>query len=100
ELDITKSNYAAKLPAPIYFRRGAGGALTYIDLATERARGIAESLLERLAEEQAGGHNFSRRDLLYGKEAGSVIDDLKKVVAGFHRVRDINLAVDHLLQGG
>jgi hypothetical protein len=99
-LDVTKSNYAPKLPAPMYFRRGAGGALTYVDLAAERVREIADRLLERLAEEEAAGRHFSRRDLLYNKEAKHIIDNLKKTVQGFNRVRDINMAVDHMLEAG
>jgi replicative DNA helicase len=99
-LDVTKSNYAPKLPAPIYFRRGAGGVLTYVDLAADRVRGIAEKLLDRLAEEEADGRHFSRRDLLYEKEARRVIDKLKEEVVGFQRLRDINWAVNHLLEGG
>jgi len=99
-LDVTKSNYAPKLPAPIYFRRGAGGALNYVDLAAERVSEIAERLLDRLAEEEADGRHFSRRDLLYGKEARHIIDKLKEEVVGFQRLRGINWAVDHLLEGG
>jgi hypothetical protein len=100
EFAITKSNYAPKLPAPVYFRRGAGGALTYVDLANERVRGIAEKLLDHLAKEEADGRHFSRRDLLYAKEAKPIIDNIKEMVTGFSRVRDINLAVDHMLQAG
>lgn len=99
-LEVTKSNYAPKLPGPVYFRRGAGGALTYVDLASERIKEIAKKLLDRLAEEQTAGRHFSRRDLLYGKEAKSIIDDLKEVVPGFQRLRDINMAVDYLLEAG
>jgi AAA domain/DnaB-like helicase N terminal domain len=99
-LDVTKSNYAPKLPAPIYFRRGAGGALTYVDLAAERVRVCAERLLERLSEEAAGGRHFSRRDLLYSKEAKHIIDGIKEMVPSFSRVRDINQAMDHLLEAG
>ena len=85
-LDVTKSNYAPKLPAPIYFRRGAGGALTYVDLAADRVRAIADRLLDRLSKEEAAGRHFSRRDLLYNKEAKHIIDDLRKIVQGFNRV--------------
>jgi hypothetical protein len=99
-MDLTKSNYAPKLPAPVYFRRGAGGALNYVDLAAERVRIIADRLMDRLSEEEAAGHYFSRRDLLYEKKAKNIIDGLKDMVEGFSRVRDINLAVDHMLQAG
>jgi len=99
-LDITKNNYAAKLPAPIYFRRVAGGALIYVDLTTERVRVIADQILDRLSKEEADGRHFSRRDLLYDKKAKPVIDEIKEVVPGFNRIRDITHAVDYLLDAG
>jgi hypothetical protein len=100
ELLVTKSNYAAKLPAPIYFRRGAGGALAYVELGTERIEGIANKLLEQLAGNEAEGRHYSRRDLLYEKSAKPIADAIKETVPSFNRVRDINLAVDHLLSRG
>ncbi|MHB9075694.1 MAG: AAA family ATPase [Desulfobaccales bacterium] len=48
-LDVTKSNYAPKLPGPIYFRRGEGGALSHVDLEAERVRGIGTKFLHCLA---------------------------------------------------
>jgi len=99
-LDVTKSNYAPKLPAPIYFRRVEGGALTYVELGADRVWGIAEKLMNLLSEEEVSGRHFSRRDLLYDEEAKHITDGLKKAVQGFNRVRDINLAVDHLLKAG
>ncbi|MBM4275393.1 MAG: AAA family ATPase [Deltaproteobacteria bacterium] len=99
-MDVTKSNYAPKLPEPIYFRRGAGGALTHVDLAAERIRIIAEGLLDGLAAESAKGRHFSRRDLLYMDEPKHIIDSIKKTVTGFNRVRDIGWAVDQLLEHG
>jgi hypothetical protein len=99
-LDVTKSNYAPKLPAPVYFRRCAGGALTHVDLAADRVRVIAKMLLGRLSKEQVEGRHFSRRDLLYGKKAIHIIDDIKDIVSRFNRQKDINWAVDHLLDSG
>lgn len=99
-LDVTKSNYAAKLPAPMYFRRCLGGALTYVDLTSERIKGVADRLLELLAQEAKGDRYFSRRDLLYEKEAKPITDAIKETVTGFSRVREINLAINHLLAAG
>ena len=99
-LEVTKSNYSPKLPGPVYFRRGAGGALSYINLGADRIQGIADRFLNLLAEEEVVGHNFSRRDFLYGKRAKRIIDDLKETAQGFNRLRDINLVVDHLLESG
>jgi hypothetical protein len=99
-LDVTKSNYAAKLPAPIYFRRGAGGALTYVDLRHERISGIADRLFNLLTQEEAAGRYFSRNDLLYRTSAKPVMDALKESIAGFSRLRDVGMALDHLLEGG
>jgi hypothetical protein len=42
-MDVTKSNYAAKLPAPIYFRRGAGGALTHVELGFALCVNVGET---------------------------------------------------------
>ena len=91
-VDVTKSNYAAKLPAPIYFRRCEGGALTYVDLSSERIKGVADQLLDRLIQEAKGGRYFSRRDLTYEEQAKPITDAIKDKVTGFKRVRDINNA--------
>jgi len=99
-MDVTKSNYAPKLPAPIYFRRGEGGALSYVNLGSERVEEISDKLLNRLAEEEAAGFFFSRRDLLYEDRAKLVIDHIKKEQGAFNRVKDVNWAVDHLLHAG
>ena len=87
-VDVTKSNYAAKLPAPIYFRRCEGGALTYVDLSSERITGVADQLLDRLIQEAKGGRYFSRRDLTYEEQAKPITDAIKDKVTGFKRVRD------------
>jgi hypothetical protein len=101
-MDVTKSNYTPKLPGPIYFRRGAGGALAYADLATERAKSFSNKLFDLLVQEEAVGHQHSRRDLLYGDTEGvkAIITGLKDGAEGFNRVRDISLAVDYLLGNG
>jgi hypothetical protein len=99
-MDITKSNYTAKLPAPLYFRRGAGGALTFVDLVAGRAHNIGERLLALLTAEERHGRHFSRRDLLYGKGVKGLVDGIKEAVPDLIRVRDINTAVDHLLAAG
>ena len=65
-------------PLPIYFRRGDGGALAYVDLAAERVQGIAETLLDLLNQEGVLGRYFSRRDLLYSNEAKSIVDAIKE----------------------
>ncbi len=69
-------------------------------LGAERAKGLTDKLLNRLAEEEALGNFFSRRDLLYGSKAKLIIDDLREATQGFNRVRDINWVIDHMLQSG
>jgi replicative DNA helicase len=91
-LDVSKSNYAPKLPGPIYFRRGVGGALSHVDLSAERVLMLARKLLELLA---AKTESFSRNDLIYEKKGKAISDKLKEAVSGFSRAKDINLAVDY-----
>ena len=98
ELCITKSNYAPKLPEPVYFRRGAGGALCHVDLAAERVLKLARKLVELLdpAEEEP----FSRNDLIHEPKGKGIADKLKKADQGFIRIKDINRAVDHAKEAG
>jgi hypothetical protein len=97
ELCITKSNYAPKLPEPVYFRRGVGGALCHVNLAAERVQGIARKLVELLAAE---AESISRNDLIYEEKGKAISEKLKEVVSGFSRVKDINRAVDHAMEAG
>ena len=97
ELFITKSNYAPKLPEPVYFRRGAGGALCHVDLSAERVLKLARKLVELL---DADGEPFSRNDLIYEKKGKAISDKLKEAVSGFSRAKDINRAVDYAMEAG
>jgi hypothetical protein len=94
-LDVTKSNYAPKLPAPIYFRRVSGGALVHVDLVMERAKTLALELVTLLKTQL---EPLSRNDLIYEKKGKEITDELKETVEGFNRVKDINLAVDYALR--
>lgn len=97
ELFITKSNYAAKLPAPVYFRRGVGGALCHVDLSAERVLKLARKLVELLDAEEKP---FSRNDLIQEPKGKGIADKLKGTVARFKRLKDINLAVDYAMEAG
>lgn len=97
ELCITKSNYAPKLPAPVYFRRGVGGALCHVDLSAERELKLARKLVELLTPES---ESFSRNDLIQEPKGKGIAEKLKGVVQRFNRLKDINEAVDHALKAG
>jgi RecA-family ATPase len=97
ELCITKSNYAPKLPEPVYFRRGLGGALRHVDLAAERVQELARKLVELLATE---GESFSRNDLIQEQKGKGISDELKKVAQRFNRIKDVNRAVDFAMEAG
>ncbi len=96
-LDVTKSNYAPKLPAPIYFKRGSDGELMYVDLAVERLNTLTLKLVELL---EINSESFSRNDLIYEKRGKEIADELKETVSGFNRVADINRAINHGLRSG
>jgi len=95
EMDVTKSNYAPKLPGPVYFRRGTGGALAYVDLAAKRVQELARKLVRLLDSED---EPFSRNDLIYEKRGKVIADALKEAVQGFNRIKDINHAVDFAIE--
>ena len=96
-MDVSKNNYSPKLPGPVYFRRGAGGALAYVDLAAERVQELARRLVGLLAAEE---EPFSRNDLIYEKKGRVIAEELKGAIQGFNRIKDINQAVDHAIEAG
>jgi hypothetical protein len=96
-LDVTKSNYAPKLPAPIYFKRGSDGELMYVDLAVERLNALTLKLVDLL---EIQTEPFSRNDLVYEKRGKEIADELRETVSGFSRVTDVNRAIDHGLRAG
>ena len=99
-LDVTKSNYAPKLPAPIYFRRGEVGRSPMLTWPPSGVRGsligfwTAWPKRKRLAAISHGGTCFTTR------KRSTSLTIIKETVQGFNRVRDINMAVDHMLEAG
>lgn len=100
EFDITKNNYSTKLPASIFFKRNSEGVLEFVNLTLGKIRNVVTELLRLLKIEEANGNLFSRRDLIYGNPAPSIINSLKSIIPGFTRSTDINPAVELALSEG
>ena len=91
------SNYAPRLPAPVYFRRGQHGGLSFVDLVAERTQVIAKKLVELLAAEP---ETISKNELIYQTRGKAIADNVKENVAGFSRAKDLNDAVAYALEAG
>ena len=96
-MDVTKSNYAPRLPAPIYFRRSADGAMCHVDLGAERKEEIAQKLVQMLGESEK---EFSRNELVYREGSKDIREKLKHEITNFNRIKDRNDAIDYALISG
>jgi hypothetical protein len=98
ELDLVKSNYSAKLPHSVYFKRGAFGTLEPANLSEQRIEIIAKRMVELLAESEANGTQFSRRELAKNKSAQQIRETLDKEIMKFTVASDLPHAIDHALK--
>jgi replicative DNA helicase len=96
-VDLVKSNYAAQLSAPMYFKRDAGGVLVYAALEADRLENMATELVEAMRQHD---ESFSRRELRQDKRAKPVVDALKEVYGKFDRHRELDALVDYALDKG
>lgn len=96
EFDVTKSNYAAQLPAKFIFKRTENGLLEYAALESDRRSGIKKLLHEELMVHSG---EFSRRDLIRKNKGCDVI--LEKIEADFptfRRSSELNGFLDELIK--
>lgn len=96
-IDLVKSNYAAQLPAPMYFKRTEGGVLVYAALEADRLENMAIEMIEALRNQEKA---FTRRQLRQDKAGKPVIDALKEVYGKFDRHREIDALVDYAIDQG
>jgi RecA-family ATPase len=84
EFEVTKSNYAPRLPATLYFKRSEHGILVPINLQFQRLREKVEMLCSSLQAERKDGKTFTKQELLYrpcGKEVREQMECKRKVLA-------------------
>lgn len=96
EFVVTKNNYAARLPGPIYFKRDGNGALHHINVVGERLRRHAAYLASLLASNGELTLRAIEKDL-----AGSVIRSaMEKEFKGSWRGRDLPQIVQYGIEHG
>lgn len=97
EFVITKSNYAPRLPAPVYFCRGQWGELSFADLIAERTKAIASRLVELLDTE---AEPITENELLHRIRGKAIADKIKEDVEEFNRVKDLTDAMTFAKEAG
>jgi len=94
EFAITKSNYAPKLPEPIYFKRGLHGVLSPLPARRNKMDIQAEYLADLIANQE-----YSRREIEKSVIGKDVREAMKERFTGWKRT-DFDKTVKHAIQGG
>ena len=95
--DLVKSNYAAQLPGPMYFKRTEGGVLKYAALEADRLQTMTRHLVEILANHEGA---FTRRQLRQGPDAKAVFEEFKESFSKFDRLRGVDALIDYGIGAG
>ena len=99
EFDVSKSNYAPRLPGTIYFRRGDHGVLVPVNLEFNRLKDMAEELCTILADMQKNGTSLTRRELVQRPEGKEVTARLRDRFSKVSRA-DLNDAIEYAEKEG
>ncbi len=93
EFDVSKSNYAPRLPGTLHFKRGEHGVLVPVNLEFQRIREKANLLSSLLEAERKEGRMYTRQELLYRPCAKEVREQMGKR-------KDVTEALDFALKEG
>ncbi|RJR40814.1 MAG: hypothetical protein C4576_19815 [Desulfobacteraceae bacterium] len=97
EFDVSKSNYAPRLPATIYFKRAEHGVLVPVNLSNQRFNAMAEHLCSLLKENE---NSLSRRELISQKPGELVREQMKERFGRRYNRSDLTNTVDFALKVG
>ncbi|RJR40791.1 MAG: hypothetical protein C4576_19700 [Desulfobacteraceae bacterium] len=97
EFDVSKSNYAPRLPATIYFKRGEHGVLVPVNLEFQRLKSAADRLCFLLQEEGTAGNTYTEREIIYEKAGKEIREQMKET--GYTR-RQLSEVVDFAIREG
>ena len=97
EFDVTKTNYAAKLPSNFVFKRTETGVLKYAALEVKRLNCIMKMLYHALSKDT---NKYSRRDLEKAENGCEhIFAAIESEVSSFQRTKEITLIIDRLIAG-
>lgn len=96
EFVVTKNNYAARLPAPLFFKRDEHGALHHINVVGERVKRHAEYLAMLLASED----ELTQRAIEKDSAGASVRNKMEAEFKSSWNRRDLPHAIKYGVERG
>ena len=92
-----KSNHAAKLPAPVYFKRGEGGILEPVELRSEWREALLDAVMQNHPEQRSAPH--SPRD--HPGPSGQILEECDSWISSRRFPRQtLEAAIDEGLRSG
>lgn len=91
-----KSNHAAKLPAPVYFKRGEGGILEPVELRSEWREALLDAVMQIIL---SNGAHLTRREITRGHQGKFLRNALMDQFASVPR-QTLEAAIDEGLRSG
>lgn len=96
EMDVTKTNLAAKLSEPLYFKQDDEGVFSHAELNKDRLEEMAKHLVKILQEDEG---EYTSGDLTRGGSKGKpIVDKMKSKFNGFAMSNDMSPVIKYALE--